>query len=90
MVDWAYVNGFGDDGGDPDHDIRDTEGHTNYTVPDEYLPRLANRRCKFCGSFEVHWRMLNGKWRLHDNGTSKLHQCRDAVNRTSEGFEDVA
>lgn len=27
VVDWAYVNGMGDEGGDPDHDIHDPDGH---------------------------------------------------------------
>lgn len=30
MVDFAYVNGMGDDNGDPDHDIHDPDGHCGH------------------------------------------------------------
>lgn len=77
LVDRAYVN-------DPD-------GHSGYSeVAERYHPRLSHRKCKFCGSYDVHWRMTNSGWRLYDNDTVQLHQCRDAANRTSEGFDDVS
>lgn len=87
MVDWAYVHGYGDEGGDPDHDIHDPEGHTGHVSKDSYGPRLT---CKFCGSSEVFWARNRDGWKVMNKGDMELHQCRDAASRTSEGFDDVA
>lgn len=97
MVDWAYVNGMGDDCGDPDHDIHDPDGHCGpgtgvlLEMANTRRPHAPYRtvkpapRCNRCGSKNVFWQLANGsKWVLHERGTKLFHNCPT----TADGFDD--
>lgn len=38
-------------------------------------PAKFQKVCRFCGKGGLHWAMLDGKWRLYDNG--HVHVCSD-------------
>ena len=98
MVDWAYVNGMGDDCGDPDHDIHDPDGHCGpgtgvlletaivglrnpHATRDSYGPPM---RCNRCGSRDVYWQIVKGKYILFDKETLSGHLCPT----NTDGFDD--
>jgi len=89
MVDWAYVNGFGDEFGDPDHDIHDPEGHLGGGSFDHELRRpVFTPRCKFCRSTAVAWVHTGVRWRLYDEDMKKPHACQ-TTQVTADDFDDV-
>lgn len=87
MVDWAYVNGMGDDGGDPDHDIHDPQGHcesaTSVRSLTAYGPDL---RCNRCGDRDVYWQTVRGKYVLNDKSNLQPHTCPPPKDLL-EGFD---
>ena len=98
MVDWAYVNGMGDDCGDPDHDIHDPDGHCGPGVgalmqyasgglSDRHLVQGAYgppMRCNRCGSRDVYWQIVKGNYVLFDKETLSGHLCPT----NTDGFDD--
>lgn len=92
MVDWAYVNGFGDEMGDPDHDIHDPEGHCGggtYDWDHEDAGGPVNRpRCKFCGSTAVAWVHTGVRWRLYEEDMKRAHACQTS-RVSADDFDDL-
>ena len=87
MVDWAYVCGMADDtGNDCDEETHDPEGRCgngpDYRQKTAYGPTL---RCNRCGTPDVYWQTVKGKYVLYDTATLTGHTCPT----TAEGFDDV-
>lgn len=87
MVDWACVNGMGDEGGDPDHDIHDPQGHCEGAASarsrSAYGPGL---RCNRCGDSNVYWQTKKGKYVLSDRSDQSAHVCPPPKDLL-EGFD---
>lgn len=85
MVDWAYVNGMGDDCGDPDHEIHDPQGHCEGAPPrrSAYGPPL---RCNRCGDSNVYWQTVRGRYTLYDRSRLTPHDCPPKPDNL-EGFD---
>ncbi len=39
----------------------------------EYQYQRSTKTCRCCGSVNLHWEMVDGKWLLHDN--EGVHNC---------------
>lgn len=43
--------------------------------------------CKHCGSTDVYWQMVSGKYKLHNKADLSRHDC--FPQPTADGFDDV-
>ena len=68
-VDW------GDDWYDDDWDDNDWDALENYYLCIQKTPS-CHIVCKFCGKHSLHWKEVDGKWRLYDKN-DVLHDCRN-------------
>lgn len=86
MVDWAYVNGFGEEGGDPDLEHHDPMGHCGAQMFGKGAgrePRDTRVKCNRCGA-SATWHHTGVRWALlGDDG--KLHTCKPSADE----FEDL-